>query len=485
MLRRWSLQSLLITLAVLVTLFAWAAGGALVWRVAEEHTRELHDGQLRHVAHLLLGLSGHELIEMGPDTPLAARIANGQADGKETLGEDYRYQLWSTEGRLLLTNFGLPSAAAMAGLGKTGYSWLEMDGQRWRVYALVDTELGQELQVAERSAARSWLVGSLNGKLLAMVVLSLVLVLVPALFMLRLLMRPLRQLAQQLGIRSASNLSQLELPGAPTELRPIVAATNSLFNRMAEAMHRERSFTSLAAHELRTPLAALRLQAQVAASTDDAGVRARNLRDLVRSADRCAHLQEQLLTLARLDAAKPGDLNERVDMTEALMQAVSEIATEARRRKLRLVTHSDGVTMFAHPFGVRTLIRNLVSNAARHAPEQGRVEVHVEADGQDVCLRVEDSGAGIPADQRERAFERFERLNATASDGVGLGLAIVRAVADAHGADVTLGTSELGGLAVRVWFRDRKAGTALAGDEVMGMTEVTGLTEPEGQAVPG
>ena len=457
MARRWSLQSLLVALAVLVTLIAWVAGGSLVWRVAEQHAQEFHDGQLRHMAHMLLGLSGHELIEIGDSTPMEARIANGQADGKETLGDDYRYQLWKSEGRLLLTNFGLPSAAAMAPLGRSGYSWLNMDGERWRVYSLIDSDLAQELQVAERAAVRGWLAGSIDAKLLGLMALSLLAVLLPTLFLLRLLLGPLRHLAQQLGMRSATNLTRLEVPGAPTELLPIVAATNDLFRHMADAMQRERSFTSLAAHELRTPLAALRLQAQVAAGTENDAVRARNLRDLVRSADRCAHLQDQLLTLARLDAAKPADLNEILNMTEVVMEAVAEIAADARRRHVRLATRSDGVAMHGHPFGVRTLIRNLVSNAARHAPERGRVEVHVEADGDDVRIRVEDSGAGIPAEQRERAFERFERLNAVPSDGVGLGLSIVRVVADAHGADVTLGTSALGGLAVVVLFRGRKA----------------------------
>jgi signal transduction histidine kinase len=464
--RRWSLQSLLVALAVLVTLIAWIAGGALVWRVAEHHSQALHDGQLRHMAHLLLGLSGHELIEIGADTPIAARIANGQADGKETLGEDYRYQLWTTEGRLLLTNFGLPSAAAMARLGRTGYSWLDMDGERWRIYSFVDAEAAQELQVAERAAVRSWLAGSLDATLLVLMAASLLLVLLPALLLLRLLLGPLRHLAQQLGMRSATNLTLLEVPGAPTELLPIVAASNGLFSRMADAIQRERSFTSLAAHELRTPLAALRLQAQVAAGTEDEAVRARNLSELVRSADRCAHLQEQLLTLARLDVAKPGDLNELINLTEVVMDAVAEVAADARRRHVRLATRSDGAALYGHAFGVRTLIRNLVSNAARHAPAQGRVEIHVEGQGVDVRVRVEDSGTGIPAELYARAFERFERLNAVPSDGVGLGLSIVRAVADAHGAEVTLGSSLLGGLAVVVLFHARRASEPAAGDEL-------------------
>jgi signal transduction histidine kinase len=288
------------------------------------------------------------------------------------------------------------------------------------------------------------------------VALSLLVVLLPTLLLVRRLLRPLRDLATQLGQRSPSKLASVQIADAPTELVPIVQATNGLFARMAEALHRERTFTSLAAHELRTPLAALRLQAQVADTTEDEAIRSRNLRELVRSADRCAHLQDQLLTLARLDTAQSGDLNETVDLTEVVMEATAEVAAAARRKSVRLSPHSDGSSVRAHAFGVRTLVRNLVSNAVRHAPEAGRVEIHVDGDGKDVRLRIDDSGPGIAADLRERAFERFERLNTTASDGVGLGLSIVRAVAEAHGAEVTLGDSSLGGLCATVRFRGRR-----------------------------
>ena len=460
--RRWSLQTLLIAVAVMVTLIAWITGASLVWKVAEQHTQELHDGQLRHMAHLLLGLSGHELIEIGPDTPMAARIANGQADGKDTLGDDYRYQLWNSEGKLLLTNFGMPSAAAMAPLGRTGYTWLDMDGERWRVYSYVDDNTSQQMQVAECAGLRNWVASSLDGQLAGLMAVSLLLVLVPTLVLVRRLLRPLRDLASQLSLRSPLKLTSVQIPGAPTELVPIVQATNGLFSRMSDALDRERTFTSLAAHELRTPLAALRLQAQVADSTDDDAIRSRNLRELVRSADRCAHLQEQLLTLARLDIAQSGDLNENVNLTEVVMEATAEVAATARRKKVRLSPHSDGSEIRAHAFGVRTLVRNLISNAVRHTPDEGRVEIHVESDGADVRLSVDDSGPGIAADQRERAFERFERLNAVPSDGVGLGLSIVRTVAEAHGAEVTLGESALGGLRVTVCFRGRRVDFAEA-----------------------
>jgi signal transduction histidine kinase len=454
--RRRSLQSLLIALAVAVTLLAWTTGAAVVWMVAEQHTQELHDQQLRHMAHLLLGLSGHEIDEMGPDTPMAARIANGQADARETLGDDYRYQLWTTSGRLLLTNFGMPSPSAMAPLGSTGYTWLHMDGGRWRVYASIDVDASKVMQVAEREERRDWVANSFHGTWAAWVALSMGLVIWPTVMLVRRLLRPLRDIASQLSQRSPSRLESVQVPDAPTELAPILRAINGLFARMAEALQRERNFTALAAHELRTPLAALRLQAQVADSTTDSEVRSRNLRDLVHSADRCAHLQEQLLTLARLDTAQSGDMSESIDLTEVIMEATAEIAVSARRKHVRISTHGDGSAIRGHAFGVRTLVRNLVSNAVRHAHEGGRVEIGIEGRSTTATLRIDDSGPGIPPELRERAFERFERLNSTANDGVGLGLSIVRAVADSHAAEITLGESNLGGLSVLVAFAGRR-----------------------------
>lgn len=304
----WSLQKSLVAIAFGVSLVAWIAGGAVIWRVAQEHAESLHDVALQHTAELLLGLSGHEIEELGASTPLETRIANGKADGATTLGDNYRYQLWSHDGGLLLSNFGIASASAMARMNRPGYSWLTMDGERWRVYSLVSEALRQELHIAEREASRSWFTNAIDWKFGALIPLSLLAVVFPAVLLVRRVMRPLRQLHEQLEARSAANLTHLSVVGAPSEVAPIVSAMNALFRRMNEAMERESSFTSLAAHELRTPLASLRLLAQAVASTDDPAIRAQSIRDLITSADRCSHLQDQLLTLARLDATHESGL---------------------------------------------------------------------------------------------------------------------------------------------------------------------------------
>ena len=446
------MQAHLIAIACVIALLAWVAGVAVVSRAAAREAQTLHDRELAQVARLLLGLSAHELEEIGPAAPLAARILVGQAESRDTMGDDFRYQVWSADGHLQLGNFGLPSAAAMAKLGETGYSWLQMDGTEWRVYALHSPESRQDIQVAERAALRQWSIGRLDGSLLWFVLLSLLVVLLPGLWALRRLLRPLRDLVGALQMRSPAHLEDLHLERVPRELSPVIAAINSLFRRLADAMQRERDFTALAAHELRTPLATLRVLAETAGSAGNVAKRSPASQDLTRAVDRCSHMLDQLLTLSRLDAMNSGDMNTHVDMAEVVMEALSDVLPEARERKTKLASRLDGSAITADRFGVLTLLRNLLRNAVHYTPPGGRIEVVTTSEGDDVIVHVDDSGPGIPASERERMFQRFERLNRHQDTGVGLGLSIVRTVIEAHGAKVSLQDSPLGGLRVVVTF---------------------------------
>jgi signal transduction histidine kinase len=454
----WSLQRSLIAIAFAVSLGAWAAGGALTFVAAQRHAEELHDIALRQTAKLLMGLSVHEVDELA-GANLEARIANGKADTATTLGEDYRYQLWGPTGNLLLSNFGLPSAAAMAKMGSPGYSWLHMDGQLWRVYTLVVPDTGEEIQLAERAATRGWFLHAIDWKLLLLGPLSLLLVFGAGLVLVRRVMRPLRTLSEEVDARGPANRTQMALDGAPSELQPIVGAMNGLFSRMSDAMAREAQFTSMAAHELRTPLASLRLLAQTVADADDPQVRQESIRDLIASVDRCAHLQEQLLTLAQLDASRDADMAEEANFTELVSDAVAQMAQEARAKGIAMSSRTDAALLCCHPFGVQTLLRNLLSNAVKYTPSGGRVEITVQSTRSDLRLVVDDSGCGIPEAERDRMFERFERLHRDQAAGVGLGLSIVRTVVQAHGSTITLGDSPLGGLRVVVEFAGRRIDT--------------------------
>jgi signal transduction histidine kinase len=356
---------------------------------------------------------------------------------------------------LLLTNFGMPSAAAMAHLGETGYSWLDMDGERWRIFSLHSAQTAQVIQVAERASLRDWSSGVVSWTFLLAVVPSFIIVLAPALWGLRRLLRPLRHLADELRLRSPTNLDQVHVVHPPTELVPVVSAVNWLFGRVADTIQRETAFTSLAAHELRTPLAALRVLADAASQATEAGERESALSELTVCVDRCAHLQEQLLTLSRLDSMDRNNLSEPVELTEIVDEALLDLRYEAHRSRVKLSCRLDGSAIVGHRYAVLTLTRNLISNAIRYTPPGGRVEVATSLVGDSVLLHVDDSGPGIPASERSRMFERFERLHRDQQTGVGLGLSIVRTVAQMHDAVVTLHDSALGGLRVVTEFKDR------------------------------
>lgn len=451
----WSLQRQLVVMLVAILMLAWAGGVALAAFSAREEAEKLHDREMKQVAMLLLGLSEHELVEIGSDTPLDARIHNVHEDTKDTLGEDYRYQIWTSHGRLLLTNFGEPSAAAMGRLDQAGYSWLEMDGFRWRVFTQMSADGSQVIQVAERASMRLWSSGIVSQSFLLAFVPSFLLILMLALWLLRRLLQPLRELAGVLQQRSPANLDHVHLKHEPTELAAVVAAINRLFGRVAEAIRREAGFTSLAAHELRTPLATLKILADQARHAGDADERDMVLTDLSVTIDRLAHLQEQLLTLSRLEVLGNNALSECVELTEIVDEAMADLRYEARHRHVKVVCHADGSAILGHRYAVLTLARNVIGNAIRYAPVGGRVEISTMVRRGNAVLRVEDSGPGIPEAERMRAFDRFERLNQRQGEGVGLGLSIVRTVAQMHDALVTLGESALGGLSVDCEFMGR------------------------------
>ena len=374
-------------------------------------------------------------------------------------GDDYRYQIWNLDGQLLLSNFGLASAAAMAPLHASGFTDLKMDNDTWRVYTLKSIEEGKFIQVAERSALRSALPLMMDASMAGIVALSLMLVLWPTLRLVRRLVRPLEELAAQFVRRHPLDLAPVSLSQASRDLDPVVDAVNDLFARAQRAMQIERGFTAMAAHELRTPLATLRALSELLAQTDDEAERRRLIDDLVATSDRCTHLQEQLLTLARLDLVESGGMHDELLLADVVTEVQEELLPDARARQIKLAARLDATEMHAHRFGVRTLVRNLVSNSLRHTPPGGRVEVSTRAEGRDAIIEVHDSGIGIPEAERQRVFERFVRLSPHQGNGVGLGLSIVRTVADAHQAEVRLGESPMGGLSVAVRFPDRlKAG---------------------------
>lgn len=270
---------------------------------------------------------------------------------------------------------------------------------------------------------------------------------------------PLERIAGEIAMRAPERLDPLVPHAAPREIRPLVEALNSLFDRVTRTLDNERRFTADAAHELRTPLAAITAQAQVAARARDAAEREHALAQLAASARRGSHLVDQLLTLARLDPAAEIPLGElRLDTLAA--EACADYGAKAVEKSIALELDApEPVRVVGNEAMLRVLLRNLIDNGVRYTPPGGQVAVGVTA----CVLTVNDSGPGIPVEQRAHALCRLRRLAGQEIEGSGLGLSIVARIAELHHARLELANG-IGqpGLGVRLTFRARTARTRFA-----------------------
>jgi len=268
---------------------------------------------------------------------------------------------------------------------------------------------------------------------------------------------PLRQLARDVAARAPDRLDPLPTETLPMEVAPLVARLNELFADIMRALENERRFTADAAHELRTPLAALKAQAQVALASVDAAERQHALDQILVGCDRATHLVAQLLTLARLDA-QSADQMQDVALRPLAEEVLAMSAGEAIERHCDLVLHDGDAHVRGDATLLQVLLRNLVDNAIRHSGAS-QVEVSIAQHGDRVALNVSDNGCGIAADAREHVLRRFYRgtrvgAGDTAtrdSSGSGLGLSIVKRIIELHGGTLDIGLTAAGkGVALHV-----------------------------------
>jgi signal transduction histidine kinase len=453
--RRWSLQARLLGIAAVACILAWLAGGTAVYLAAQREDARLFDTRLQDMAHTLLVFSEHELSEIGRDglaTPVVMETA-------ATRHDRYRYQIWSREGRLVLCSANALAGPPLAVPGEHGPATRAIDGQTFRVVTLAHPSGLFQIQFAEAVTGRGTQLDLLGGYLLAALVLSAGALTALSIVLLRLVLQPLRAAVSQIEQRGPLDLRALAVQDKlPREFEPVFLALNQMLQRIDVAMQSERSFVAAAAHELRTPLAGLRAQAQLASHPEaSAAERGLALQSVMEGVDQATHLVGQLLDLARSDvlAGDPSRLAEErqdVEWSAVFERAMSDLAAPAAGRRLRLTHRFDAARVSGSEFGIGLILRNLLANAIAHAPEGGAVAIRTIAEPAGVVLSVDDSGPGLDAAIRDRVFERFRRGQQAPADGCGLGLSIVKAVADAHGASVVFADSPLGGLSVRVCF---------------------------------
>lgn len=362
---------------------------------------------------------------------------------------DFLVQIWGPDGAQIFrsTEMALPERAVL------GFSEMAVNGVPYRVYSLQTPE--QTIQIAQDLDARQQ-----RARLLALRAVLPVALLAPLLMMavwwlISRSLAPVERMRRQVAARAADDLSPLPDTGLPEEVLPLVQELNLLFGRVQVAFAAQQHFVADAAHELRSPLTALKLQAQALRRTQDEAGRQAAVARLNDGIERAIQLVGQLLALAREEGERGAAAQwQRIDLRDLARQAVADVLVQAQARQVDvgLVT-AEAVWVRGQPQPLRVLLRNLLDNAIKYSPEGGQVDLSLAIDDGAPCLVVEDSGPGIAAGERERVFDRFYRTATAGAAGSGLGLAIVRAIAIRHGARVRLDRSQrLGGLTVEVRF---------------------------------
>lgn len=364
--------------------------------------------------------------------------------------DDFIVQVWSAEGLLVFRSIDQPVLPQRAVLG---FSEVPYQGTRYRVFAM--TSPTHVIEVAQDLVVRRDLARALALRTMTPIAVMTPLLLLAVWWAVSGSLAPASRVRQQVAERQADDLSAIGEEGLPDEIKPLIHELNLLFERLRRAFDAQTTFVADAAHELRSPLTALKLQVQgLRRATDDA-TRQLMANRLDQGIDRATHLVEQLLVLARQQAgAADGTAAEPLRLADLARLEIADATPAALARGIDIgLGRADHAMVQGHLEPLRILIRNLLDNAVKYTPRGGTVDLQIERIGNAVELRVEDSGPGIPDEDRQRVLDRFYRVQSTEAGGSGLGLAIVKSIADLHGAQLTLARSErLGGLRVIVRF---------------------------------
>ncbi|MFN7009878.1 MAG: ATP-binding protein [Allorhizobium sp.] len=422
-----SIRTRLFHILLAATGAVWLLAVLWTYMSTQREVERVLDARLTEAARMVSSLITDHHIDVAAAVD-AARTAN-IPDGFNLHDGDYNRQLscqiWSLQGDLVSRSESAPDTSLAD--HQTGFAEKLVDGERWRVYAVVNPELGVRVLVGDSLEIRERLVGDvIKGQL------------VPALAILPILagliwlsvgrgLSPLRQVAEALSLRSADELHAVDDSGAPREIRPLIGSLNALFQRVGEAREREKTFIAYAAHELKTPLSGLKTQAQVALRSDSEVIRANALNQISLSVDRTGRLVRQLIDLAAVDSLENPSTAETVDIKAMLEGLNAEMAPLLSLREIAVETEIADEFLIRVPSKtlLRLALRNVLENALQYAPSNSLVRIVCTHAESGTTIAVCDEGAGINQKDEQRLKARFQRGNSGNALGSGLGLSIV------------------------------------------------------------
>ena len=439
-----SLRGRLLWFLLAAITLAALAQASIAYNTALDDADQIFDYHMQQMA-----------LSLRSSTPLSNAEAQNRQERIETGpgNDDLVVQMWSPDG---VQVFHSVSRARLPQRAVLGFSNVKANGTTYRVFSIQTS--GQTVQVAQDLAVRRNMASNLALRTLGPIAVMMPILMLVVWWVVSGSLEPVARVRSQVASRQADDLSPVSESGLPDEVRPLVHELNLLFGRVRTAFDAQQNFVADTAHELRTPLAALRLQAQSLDRADSPEARKVAVGRLTAGIDRATRLVEQLLVLARQEASNDA-ATRAVDLAELARRTVGDLVGLAAAKEVDLgLQHADQAVIEGQPDALHILLRNLVENGVKYTPQGGTVDIAVRLEKDAAVLVVEDSGPGIPPEERERVFDRFYRVPGSDAAGSGLGLAIIKAIAERHGAALYLDTSErLGGLAATVRFPLAKA----------------------------
>ena len=434
-----SLRARLLWFLLAAILTAAGVQAFVAYRTVLQEADDIFDHHMQQMA-----------LSLRAGLPPSATVGGLGSLGADEQNFEFIVQVWTADG---IRIFESASQAALPQRAVLGFSNVQARRTTYRVFSMQAGPL--VIQVAQDMAARRRMAGTLALRTVGPIALAAPLLMLVVWWVVSHSLAPVARVRRQVASRQADDLSPLSEGELPEEVRPLVHELNLLFERVRKAFEAQKHFVADAAHELRSPLAALKLQAQGLQRATDEATRDLAITRLAAGIDRATRLVEQMLALARHEAtAASSAQRESVDLGELARLAISDVVGAAQARGIDIgLARSDPAKVAGQSEALRTLLRNLLDNAVKYTPDGGRVDVSIQRAPGTVELSVDDSGPGIPPGERERVLDRFYRSGEPQAPGSGLGLAIVKSIADLHGATVALEHSEsLGGLRVAVRF---------------------------------
>jgi two-component system OmpR family sensor kinase len=431
-----SLRGRLLWFLLAAITIAAVAQASIAYRTALADADQIFDYHMQQMA-----------LSLRSRVPLTSNEAQASVDTPLAGNDDLVVQVWSPDG---VQVFRSASHARLPQRAVLGFTNVRANGTTYRIFS-VQTDT-QTVQVAQDLAVRRSMASNLALRTLGPIAVMVPILMLVVWWVVSGSLEPVARVRKQVASRQADDLSPVSEAGLPDEVRPLVHELNLLFGRVRTAFDAQQNFVADAAHELRTPLAALKLQVQSLERADSPDARGVAVGRLTAGIERATRLVEQLLVLARQESnAAP---LQPVDMAGMAKRAVADLIGVAQAKSIDLgLQRADAGVVEGQPDSLMILMRNLVDNAIKYTPAGGTVDVSVQAQQGEVVVVVEDSGPGIPPAERERVFDRFYRVAGSEAAGSGLGLAIIKSIAERHGATLALGESvRLKGLEVTVRF---------------------------------